>query len=448
MLNIPRIAIAGRPNVGKSTLFNRLVGRKLAIVHNTPGVTRDWQEAAGELFGVKFMVMDTAGLDDHAKSVDLAGRMTAHSWQAITLADVVLFMVDGTTGILPDDQKIAQALRKAGKPVLLLINKCDRKDSDPDGEFHRFGFAATIPISAAHGLGMDALAEYLRDYAPEAAADASDSKAERPVKIVVVGKPNAGKSTLINRLLDQERLLTGPEAGITRDAITIPFTHRGQTYELVDTAGLRKKAKIQETLEQMATGDTLHALNFADVVLVVLDVSQGVTHQDLTIAALAANEGRAVVLVINKWDLTVTKAETKKSIETIAEKSIPQLKGLPIVYISALKNSGLDAIFKVVYRINKLWNTRIPTGKLNAWLRKAVDANPPPMVNRRRLKLRYATQIKTRPPTIAMFVNDSYNMPQTYEKYLVNRLRDAFGMHGVPIRLYLRQGENPYSEKE
>jgi GTP-binding protein len=444
-----RIAIAGRPNVGKSTLFNRLVGRKLAIVHNTPGVTRDWQEARGELFGLNFNIIDTAGLDDHAPRGDLGQRMTAHSWQAITMADLVLFVVDGTTGVVAEDLKIAQALRKSGKPILLLINKCDRKDSEPSAEFYRFGFAATIPISAAHGEGMDALAEYMREYIPGADSEENTpAPGERPIKIVVVGKPNAGKSTLINRILGQERLLTGPEAGITRDAIAIPFSSRGRDYELVDTAGLRKKAKVQETLEQMATGDTIQALNFADVVLVMLDVSQGVTHQDLTIAALAANEGRAVVLVINKWDLTVTKQETKKSIVQIVEKSMPQMKGLPVIYISAKENSGMDSVFKAINSVYTAWNKRISTGKLNNWLRKTVESYPPPMVNRRRLKLRYATQIKTRPPTIVMFVNDSYNMPQTYEKYLVNRMRDEFGLAGVPIRLYLRQGENPYDEKD
>jgi GTPase len=442
-----RVAIAGRPNVGKSTLFNRLVGRKLAIVHDTPGVTRDWQESPAELFGQKFTIIDTAGLDEGQGKTDLTSRMSQQSFKAISQAELILLMVDGTAGLLAEDRRIAQNLRKSGKPIMLLVNKCDKKSADSYEEFYRLGFAVTLPISAAQGQGLDGLAAHLADFIP-ASDDAMDEAMDKPLKIAVVGKPNAGKSTLINKILGQERLLTGPEAGITRDAIATMFRWQNKTYELVDTAGLRKKSRVVENLEQMATSDTIQALNFAEVVLLVLDVSQGITHQDLTIAQLASEEGRAVILLINKWDLVKTKKETKASVEAICKKSIPQLSGLPILYISALHNSNIEPIFKAIDKIYLAWNSRISTGKLNSYLRKVVEAYPPPIVKNRRLKLRYATQIKARPPRFVLFVNDNYNLPASYERYLVNKLRQEFHLDGVPIRIFLRQGENPYAEKE
>lgn len=456
-----KIAIVGRPNVGKSTLFNRLVGRKLAIVHNTPGVTRDWQEAPGHLFGHHFTAIDTAGLDD-GKGDELARRMSKQSQRAIDLADLILFVVDGKVSLQNEDRTIAKELRKSGKPIFLVINKCENKTGQDWAEFHRLGFDPAIPVSAEHGLGMDELAAYLEDHCPaekqpekkdewEEDAEAIDAE-EKPVKdrrlkLAVVGKPNAGKSTLINQMVEDERLLTGPEAGITRDAIAVPFEWRGKKIELVDTAGLRKKSRVVEKLEQMATSDTINAINMAEVVLLVLDVSQGITRQDLTIADLAANEGRAVVIVINKWDLVRDKGETINSVKAIVEKSLPQIADVPIIYISALQSKNLDKVFKAIFEVYDVWNQRISTGKFNSWLKKMVESYPPPMVKNKRLKLRYGTQIKSRPPTFVLFCNGVYDMPDSYIRYLTNKMREEFDMPGTPIRIYLRQGENPYDKK-
>ncbi|TAH33070.1 MAG: ribosome biogenesis GTPase Der [Alphaproteobacteria bacterium] len=457
-----KIAIVGRPNVGKSTLFNRLVGRKLAIVHNTPGVTRDWQEAPANLFGHHFMAIDTAGLDD-GKGDELARRMSKQSQRAIDQADLIWFVVDGKVSLQNEDRTIAKELRKSGKPIFLVINKCENKTGQDWAEFHRLGFNPAIPVSAEHGLGMDELAAYLEDYCPakQLVAEKDEWEAEeteeveteeksakdRRIKLAIVGKPNAGKSTLINQMVGEERLLTGPEAGITRDAIAVPFEWRGKKLELVDTAGLRKKAKVVEKLEQMATSDTINAINMAEVVLLVLDVSQGITRQDLTIADLAANEGRAVAIVINKWDLVRDKGETINSVKAIVEKSLPQIADAPIIYISALQSKNLDKVFKAVFEVYDVWNKRISTSKLNNWLKKMVEAYPPPMVKNKRLKLRYATQIKTRPPTFVLFCNGVYDMPDSYIRYITNKMRDEFDMPGTPIRIYLRQGENPYTKE-
>ncbi len=456
-----KIAIVGRPNVGKSTLFNRLVGRKLAIVHNTPGVTRDWQEAPAHLFGHHFTAIDTAGLDD-GKGDELARRMSVQSQRAIDLADLIWFVVDGKVSLQNEDRTIAKELRKSGKPIFLVINKCENKTGQDWAEFHRLGFDPMIPVSAEHGLGMDELAAYLEDYCPaqkpttekdewdeDTEAEETEEKpaGNRPVKLAIVGKPNAGKSTLINQMVGEERLLTGPEAGITRDAISVPFEWRGKKMELVDTAGLRKKAKVVEKLEQMATADTINAINMAEVVLLVLDVSQGITRQDLTIADLAANEGRAVVVVINKWDLVRDKGETINSVKAIVAKSLPQIADVPIIYISALESKNLDKVFKAVFEVHGVWNKRISTGKFNSWLKKMVESYPPPMVKNKRLKLRYGTQIKSRPPTFVLFCNGVYDMPDSYIRYLTNKMREEFDMPGTPIRIYLRQGENPYDQK-
>ncbi len=468
-----KIAIVGRPNVGKSTLFNRLVGKKLAIVHDTPGVTRDWQEAPANLHGMKFNAIDTAGLDD-GKGDKLSQRMSQKSLSALDQADLIFFVVDGKSDLQTEDRNIANNLRKRDKPVFLLINKCENKTDEDLTEFYRLGFDPTIPIAAAHGMGMDQVSAYLQDYIAPAIAvkkeqefvDAKpqskrrmkkESEPEMPeipekdpndaiLKIAIVGKPNAGKSTLVNQLLGHERLLTGPEAGITRDAIAVPFEWHGRKIQLVDTAGLRKKARVVETLEQMATADTIDALNMAEVVVLVLDVSQGITRQDLTIADLASNEGRAVVVVINKWDLVTEKSETKTSVEDIIAKSLPQISDVPILYVSALEGKNLNKVVQAVFEVHEYWNKRISTGKLNSWLKRTVESYAPPMVKGKRLKLRYATQIKTRPPTFVLFVNSTYDMPDSYLRYLTNRMRTEFEMPGIPIRIYMRKGENPYDK--
>ncbi len=475
-----KITIVGRPNVGKSTLFNRLVGRNKAIVHDFPGVTRDWQESPASLFDRPFTIIDTAGLD-RSRGQGLASRMTEQSLRAAAMADLVFFLVDAKSGVMAEDRTLAETLRKLGKPVFLIVNKSENKNDEDLADFHALGLQPIIAISASHGLGLDALDAYLGDYikvdkklsakiagqlavaspkkrgsrkkntrpdddlfdfdSPEIDESAIETK---PLKIAVVGKPNAGKSTLINQIIGRDRLLTGPEAGITRDAVTVPFVWQGRAMELVDTAGLRKKSKVVDKLEQLAASDTVDALNMAEIVIVMLDVSQGITHQDLTIAQLAADEGRGVIIAINKWDLIRDKSETRISVEAMIAKSLPQIAGVPILYTTATAGKNIDKVLNAALELHKFWNKRISTGKFNYWLKRAVESTPPPMARGRRLKLRYGTQIKTRPPTFVLFASNVYEMPDTYVRYLTNKLRDSFDLPGVPIRIYLRQGDNPY----
>ncbi len=443
-----KIALIGRPNVGKSTLFNRLIGRRKAIVHNSPGVTRDWQEYPCDISGHACHVIDTAGLDYETKD-DIARGMTRQSEQAIEHADVLLFIIDVKDGVTPRDKAISRHIRKFGKTVMVLINKCEGKyDEDVFSQACALGFDIVLPISAVHGDGLYDLYAALEPYLSDAKDDSGKSAAaEKPVKITIVGKPNAGKSTFINKILGNERLLTGPKPGITRDTISIPFRWKNRDLILFDTAGLRKKSKIDEAVESMAASETIEAINMAEIVVVMLDVSQGITNQDLTIAHFAEKEGRAVVVAINKWDLIKDKKGTEKVVKQVIAKSLPQMKDVATIFMAGEKGEGLGELMRACLDTHKLWNTRVPTPALNKWLNEAVSANPPQMVQGRRLKLRYGVQIKTRPIEVALFVNN-YEFTDTYKKYLINKMRDKFKLPGVPIRISLRKSSNPYANKK
>ena len=440
------VAIVGRPNVGKSTLFNRLVGRRQALVDNTPGVTRDRREGKGALGPLRFTVIDTAGLAEAAPD-SLVQRMQEQTARAAAAADVALLVVDGRAGITPDDRHFARALRRLGGPVMLVVNKCEGKAGD-DGYFESFalGVGDPVAISAEHGEGMSALYDALAPFAPGRDADGGDAEAgDKPLQLAIVGRPNAGKSTLLNRLIGEERTITGPEPGITRDAIAVAWSHRGRRVRLVDTAGLRRRARVVEKLEKLSVDDALRVIRLAEVVVLTLDAEMALERQDLTIARLVADEGRALVIAVNKWDLVRDRRVTLAAIRERLAESLPQIKGVPVVTLSALHGEGMARLMPAVFKTYGLWNRRISTGRLNRWLDGVVKAHPPPMAARRRIKLRYVTQVKARPPTFAAFVSKPKALPEAYQRYLVNQLRESFGLDGVPIRLLLRAGKNPYA---
>ena len=464
------LAIIGRPNVGKSTLFNKLVGRKLALVHDTPGVTRDRREADASLGALFFRVIDTAGFEDEAPET-LAGRMTAQTQTAIADADASLFVIDARAGITTGDEAIAKALRKGGKPVILVANKCESHASD-DGyhEAYALGFGEPVAISAEHTLGFGALEDALLEYiAPatyedeeeeeEAIAPANDSddddaefedepEEDRPIRLAIVGRPNVGKSSLFNRLLGEERTLTGPEAGITRDSIAAPWHAGGRDFLLHDTAGLRRKARTAgHTLEEMSVGSTLDAIRFADCVIVMLDATQAFEKQDLTIADLIAREGRAIVFIANKWDLVENRAGAVGQLRERLDKSLPQVVGAPLVGISATTGEGLDRIVPAILTAYAAWTKRVGTSALNRYLEKALERHAPPAVHGRRVRIRYATQVKARPPTFALFGNQLDALPEDYVRYLTNGLREAFSLHGTPVRFLMRVQKNPFAKK-
>lgn len=464
------VAIVGRPNVGKSTLFNRLAGRKLALVDDTPGVTRDRRDQDIEWGGLRFRLTDTAGLEE-APAASLAGRMRAQTDAAIAQADVCLFMIDARAGPTPLDEHFANLLRKSGKPVLLLANKCEgARGREGAGEAYALGFGDPIVMSAEHGEGMSDLYQALLPFyeeravlgadetveALEAAAsgdeadqqeDAFEPHPDRPIKVAIVGRPNAGKSTLINRYLGEERLLTGPEAGITRDAIAVPFKWRDQAIELFDTAGMRRKAKVQEKLEKLSVSDALRAVRFAEVVVLLLDAASPFDKQDLQIADLVEREGRALVIAVNKWDEVADPEALRRELQEELERLLPQLRGVALVPLSALTGRGIDKLMDAVLNTYSLWNSRIATARLNRWLEAATAEHPPPAVRGRRIRLRYMTQAKSRPPTFVVFSQRAAALPASYSRYLVNGLRQAFGLPGVPLRIHLRAGKNPYADK-
>jgi GTP-binding protein len=441
-----RIAILGRPNVGKSTLFNRLVGRKIAIVDDTPGVTRDRKEAEAMIGGVNVLLADTAGLEEAAPDT-LYGRMRASSEAALRQADLVLFVVDARAGITPADRAFANWLRRAALPVILIANKAEgRLGTQLAMEAYELGLGDPLPISSEHGEGIGSLHDEVRDRLVDQGARPKPEGKDRPLRLAIVGRPNAGKSTLVNTLLGEERMITGPEPGLTRDAVALEFADAEGPVRLVDTAGMRKKARIEAKLEQMSVAATLAALKEAEVVVLVIDALLGMDEQDLRIARLAEREGRAVVIALNKWDAVIDRAATRRLIEDVLTASLAQSKGVFVVPISAATGRGVEKLMPTVREVYALWNRRVPTGELNRWFEAMKERHQPPLVDGKRIKLRYATMPKARPPTVVVFGTRAEMLPEDYRRYLVNSFREQFDMPGVPIRLNLRGTENPYAD--
>jgi GTPase len=424
---LPLVVIAGRPNVGKSTLFNRLAGRRLALVADTPGVTRDRKEAEAP--------------------ESLAGRLREGASVATAAADLVLFVVDARTGLTPADQHFAQWLRRQGRQVLVVANKAEGRSSQSSVlDAFALGFGEPIAVSAEHGEGISGLMAEIADHLPEEETEASEEDAARPLKLAIVGRPNAGKSTLLNRLVGMERMLTGPEPGLTRDAVAVVLADPGGPIELVDTAGLRRKARIEAPLEKLSVGAAIGALKMAEVVVLVVDAVEGLHDQDLQIAQLIEREGRACVLALNKWDAVPDRQVARKAITERLEESLAQMKQIAVVTLSALTGVGMERLLPAVRRAHEVWNTRVSTSGLNRWFEQAMERHPPPLVSGRRLKLRYMTQAKARPPTFVVFGTRAEKLPEEYRRYLVNGLREAFELPGTPIRMHLRGTKNPYAD--
>ncbi len=458
------VAIIGRPNVGKSTLFNRLTGRRLALVDKTPGLTRDRREGEMQLGQRVIRLIDTAGLEE-AEEGSIAARMRAQTEAAIAEADLLLFLIDARTGLTPMDEAFADLVRASGRPVQVIAHKSERRAGEA-GYFEAFalGLGEPLAVSAEHGDGMGALyglieeacarAERARTAseeerektgAPPSRDDGADGSGARPLRIAIVGRPNVGKSTLVNALLGEERMITGPEAGLTRDSIAVDLDWGGERLRLYDTAGLRRRARVKERPEHLSVTDALRAIRFAEVVILLLDAAHPFEKQDLHIADLVAREGRALVIAVNKWDAVRGKAGRRRALEEEADRLLPQLRGVPVVPVSALQRTGLDVLMGAVKRVAEIWNRRISTGALNRWLADAVARHTPPAVKGRRIRLRYMTQANARPPTFIVFCSRPDALPESYRRYLVTGLREAFDLPAVPIRIHLRKGRNPYA---
>ncbi|WP_120496307.1 ribosome biogenesis GTPase Der [Kiloniella sp. EL199] len=481
------VAIVGRPNVGKSTLFNRLVGKRLALVDDQPGVTRDRREGDAYLFDCRFRIIDTAGLEE-AFDGSLEARMRRQTERAVEEADLVIMVIDARVGVMPIDEHFAKYLRRGKTPIALMANKCEGKVGE-EGlmEAYSLGLGEPIPFSAEHGLGSSDLYDVIKEHmtrAVEAKASSEvyeapkpdlenktaaedhddfdeeeyseeefegfedDGEGRGPLQLAIVGRPNVGKSTLINRLIDEDRLLTGPEAGITRDAIAIEWEYRGKPLKLVDTAGLRRRSKIEDKVEKLSASDTIRALKYAQVVALVLDADGVLEKQDLTIARTVIDEGRALVIVVNKWDTCKDKDAVMQRVKDRLQTSLPQVKGIPVVTISALKGHKLNKMLDTVFDIYDVWNIRLPTAGLNRWLAELIERHPPPAPGGRRIRLKYITQARTRPPTFAISCSLPEDLPASYTRFLENNLREIFDMPGVPLRMHMKKGDNPYAGKK
>jgi GTP-binding protein len=447
------VALIGRPNVGKSTLFNRLVGKKLALVDDQPGVTRDRRAGDAHLGDFDFTVIDTAGLEESAET-SLTGRMRAQTEAAILDSDAVIFLIDVRAGITPTDRHFASLVRRAGKPVILLANKAEGKLGMMESyEAFELGLGDPIPFSGEHGEGLADLYEALRNIFPREERNEydddredEDDHHERPLRIAIVGRPNAGKSTLINQLIGEERLLTGPEAGITRDSISVEWSYRGRPVKLYDTAGMRKRSKVEDKLEKLAVSDGLRAVKFAEVVVLLLDATIPFEKQDLAILSVIEREGRALVVGVNKWDLVAGEAGRFQRMVEDAERLISNVKGAQIITLSGLTGSGTDQLMDACFKAAEIWSTRVSTGQINRWLEGVLEKHPPPAISGRRIKIRYATQVKARPPHFALFGSQLDGLPDSYTRYLINSLRETFNLPGTPIRLSMRTAKNPYAK--
>jgi GTPase len=444
------VAIIGRPNVGKSTLFNRLAGKRLALVHDQPGMTRDRREAEAHLYDISFKIIDTAGLADPDTS-QLTKDMMNQTLSAIGEANLVLFVVDGREGCTPYDHELADILRRQNKPTLVLANKCEGHHGHLGvAEAVALGLGDVIAISAEHGEGLIDLYDAMVQFIPaeDETAEEENATNSKPLQLAIVGRPNVGKSTLINNLIGQERLLTGDMPGVTRDAIAIDWVYEGRAVKLIDTAGMRKMGRITATAEHLSVMDTHRTIQFAEVVIIIVDATTPLERQDLSIISAVFEEGRALVLALNKWDLVKEKDKQMKEIQRILSVQLNQAKGIPCIPISAIHGKNLNRLMEAVFQMYEVWNTRLPTAKLNQWLQHVVNQHPAPAVAGRRIRLKYMTQIKTRPPTFTLFASQAGELPTSYLRYLVNQMREDFDLPGVPIRIFLRGSKNPYADKE
>jgi GTP-binding protein len=443
---LPTVAIVGRPNVGKSTLFNRLVGKKLALVHDQPGVTRDRREAEAKLLGLSFRVIDTAGFEDEDPG-SLPGRMRKQTEAAVREADAALLLIDAREGLTPLDAEIARWLRVETTPVIVIANKAEGRAGEAGIlEAYRLGLGEPIAISAEHGEGIADLFEELRPHVEHEHfdVDAEEAAQHAPLHLAVVGRPNAGKSTLINRMLGQERMITGPEAGITRDSISLDWEWKGHPVRLVDTAGLRKRAKVEDKLERLSAADTKRAIDYAEVVVVLLDATRGLESQDLRIASQVIEEGRVLIIALNKWDVAENASALFNGVKAALAEGLSQLRDVPVLTVSAKTGKGIDTVLQVAFELREAWGKRVPTGELNRWFEDAIEANPPPAPKGKRIKLRYITQVKSRPPSFVVFGNRVDELPDSYRRYLLNAMRRDLGLGAVPLRLDFRGRSNPF----